>query len=64
MRPLETHVKLASHVWMYNRVKELLVQEGLLPRHASEENIRHAVSQWLDLVTSAEASDDPMALPH
>lgn len=61
MRPLETHVEMSSHLWMFNRVKELLTREGLLARHASEEEVRSAMSRWVEMVE--EASKDSL-IPH
>jgi hypothetical protein len=56
MRPLETHVEMSSHLWMFNRVKELLTREGLLARQASEEDVRAAMSRWIEMIE--EASKD------
>ena len=56
MRPLEMHVEMSSHLWMYNRVKELLTREGLLVRQASGEDVRAAMSRWIEVIE--EASKD------
>lgn len=56
MRPLEMHVEMSSHLWMYNRVKELLTREGLLVRQASGEDVRAAMSRWIEMIE--EASKD------
>lgn len=61
MRPLETHVEINSHLWMFNRVKELLTREGLLDRHASEEEVRAAMRRWIDMIE--EVSKDSL-IPH
>ncbi|PKU22883.1 hypothetical protein [Telmatospirillum siberiense] len=53
MRPLETHVEMSSHLWMFNRVKELLTREGLLSGHASEDEVRIAIGRWLEMVEEA-----------
>ena len=53
MRPLESHVEMSSHLWMFNRVKELLVREGLLGRHASEDEVRSAMGRWIEMVEDA-----------
>lgn len=62
MRPLETHVEMSSHLWMFNRVKELLTREGLIARNASDEDVRTAVARWMDMM--AEASRQGTTLPH
>jgi hypothetical protein len=38
---------------MFNRVKELLTREGLLARHASEEEVRAAMSRWIEMIEEA-----------
>ncbi len=53
MRPLESHVEMSSHLWMFNRVKELLTREGLLPPHATEDEVRTAMQRWLSMVEEA-----------
>jgi hypothetical protein len=50
------HVEMSSHLWMYNRVKELLTREGLLVRQASGEDVRAAMSRWIEMIE--EASKD------
>ncbi len=50
MRPLESHVEMSSHLWMFNRVKELLTREGLLSRHATDDEVRAAISRWVDMM--------------
>jgi hypothetical protein len=62
MRPLETHVEMSSHLWMFNRVKELLTREGLLNREASDQEVRTAVGRWTDMM--AEASKERSSLSH
>ena len=62
MRPLETQVPLTSHLWMFKRVKELLTQDGMLGRHPSDEEIRAAISRWLDIVSPKDDPSPPM--PH
>ena len=57
MRPLETQVEMSSHLWMFNRVKELLAREGLIVRDSSDEDVRIAVSQWMDMVTEAKKNE-------
>lgn len=61
MRPLETHLELSSHVWMYNRLREMLVREGMISDDASETELREAVAHWLNMVTLAQRGD---RLPH
>lgn len=53
MRPLETHLELSSHVWMYNRLREMLVREGMISEDASEVEMHQAVTSWLAMVTQA-----------
>lgn len=53
MRPLETHVEMSSHLWMFNRVKELLVREGLISRQASDDEVRAAVGRWMEMMSEA-----------
>lgn len=53
MRPLESHVEMSSHLWMFNRVKELLTREGLLDRHASEKEVRVAIGRWIEMIVEA-----------
>ena len=50
MRPLEMHVEMSSHLWMFNRVKELLTREGLLARQASDEDVRAAMCRWVEMI--------------
>lgn len=57
MRPLETHLELSSHVWMYNRLREMLVREGMIGDDASEPEIRQAIDSWLNMVTRAQRGD-------
>ncbi|MCC7167568.1 MAG: hypothetical protein IT565_08350 [Rhodospirillales bacterium] len=54
MRPLEMHVEISSHVWLLNRVKELLTREGLMPENASREEVRTALTAWVDFVAEAQ----------
>lgn len=53
MRPLENHVEMSSHLWMFNRVKELLTREGLLAQQASEEEVRAAIGHWIEMIEDA-----------
>lgn len=61
MRPLETHIEMSSHLWMFNRVKELLTREGMIDRNASDEDVRGAVSRWIDMVADASRDGTPLA---
>jgi hypothetical protein len=61
MKPLETHLEMSSHLWMFNRVKELLTREGLLTRYASEEDIRVAMNRWIEMV---EGANKDLMIPH
>ena len=54
MRPLETHLEMSSHLWMYNRVKELLTIEGMLSRHATDDEVRVAVNRWIEMMERAQ----------
>ncbi|MBI4967364.1 MAG: hypothetical protein HZC25_04515 [Rhodospirillales bacterium] len=54
MRPLEMQVEISSHVWLLNRVKELLTREGLMPENASREEVRTALTAWVDFVAEAQ----------
>ncbi len=60
MRPLETHVEMKSHLWMFNRVKELLVREGLLSQLASDEETRSAMARWIEMMEHANR-EKPLA---
>ena len=53
MRPLESHVEMSSHLWMFNRVKELLTRDGMLPPHATDDEVRSAMQRWLEMVEEA-----------
>ncbi len=57
MRPLESHLELSSHVWMYNRLREMLVREGMISDDASEPEIRQAVDAWLNMVSRAQLGE-------
>ncbi len=57
MRPLETHLELSSHIWMYNRLKEMLVREGILAEDADEDQLRQAVENWLDMIAAVKNRD-------
>jgi hypothetical protein len=57
MRPLETQVEMSSHLWMFNRVKELLTREGLIARDSSDDEMRAAVARWMDMVAEARKTD-------
>jgi hypothetical protein len=59
MRPLETHVEMSCHLWVLNRVKELLAREGMLTEPASPEEVKAAVMVWLDFI---EKSHHPGAV--
>lgn len=61
MRPLETHVEISSHLWMFNRVKELLTREGLLASHASEKDVRIAIGRWIEMI---EEANKESPVPH
>jgi hypothetical protein len=61
MRPLESHVEMSSHLWMFNRVKELLTRDGLLGPYASEEEVRVAMRRWIEMIE--EARKDSL-VPH
>lgn len=54
MRPLETHLEMSSHLWMYNRLREMLVHEGMIADDADDEQVRQAVSNWLDMIAIHE----------
>lgn len=54
MRPLESHLELSSHVWMYKRLKEMLVREGMICDDSSEDELRQALEAWLGMVTRAQ----------
>ena len=56
MRPLETQVEMSSHLWMFNRVKELLAREGLIARDSSDEDVQAAVTKWMEMVSEASKS--------
>jgi hypothetical protein len=47
---------------MFNRVKELLAREGLISTKSSEDEVRTAVSHWVDMM--AEASREGRTLAH
>lgn len=64
MKPMETHLELSRHVWMLNRVKELLMKEGILSDHATEEETKAAMTQWLDMVSAAKRAEDDEPLMH
>jgi uncharacterized protein (DUF1684 family) len=53
MRPLETHVEMTSHIWMFNRLKELLSREGWLPANPTDGQLRDALGRWIDMVEGA-----------
>ena len=53
MRPLESHVAMSSHLWMFDRVKELLTREGMLPAHATDDEVRSAMQRWVEMVEEA-----------
>jgi hypothetical protein len=46
---------------MFNRVKELLVHEGMLSRDATKEDLCKAVVRWVDWV---EGASKDMLLTH
>ena len=60
MRPLETHIEMSSHLWMFNRVKELLTREGLIARNASDEDVRCAVTRWMDMMAEVSREGTPL----
>lgn len=60
MRPLESHVDFQSHLWMFNRVKELLVRDGLLCQPASDEETRDAINRWIEMVEHAARETVPL----
>ncbi len=64
MRPLETHVELSSHLWMFNRVKELLTREGLLARDASDVDVKAAVARWVEMLADSHFQDADEIRPH
>jgi hypothetical protein len=39
---------------MYNRVKELLTREGMLSRHATDDEVRAAVNRWIEMMERAQ----------
>lgn len=53
MRPLESHVEISSHVWMYNRLRELLIREGLAAATSDEDEVKQAIGEWLKMVARA-----------
>jgi|GEM_PF-1416829 len=53
MRPLESHVEISSQLWMFNRVKELLLREGALSTESSDEEVCRAISHWSENMTQA-----------
>lgn len=53
MRPLESHVEISSHVWMYNRLRELLIREGMVAQSSDEDEIKAAIGEWLEMVARA-----------
>ncbi|MBF0333323.1 MAG: hypothetical protein HQL38_08890 [Alphaproteobacteria bacterium] len=53
MRPLESHVEISSHVWMYNRLRELLIREGMVVQSSDEEDVKAAIGEWLEMVARA-----------
>lgn len=57
MRPLESQVPLTSHVVMFNRIKELLMHEGLLSTDPSDDDVRHAINRWVTMVESAAKNE-------
>lgn len=57
MKPLETQLELSSHLWMYNRLKEMLVREGLIGADADDGQVREAVEGWLDMIAAAHERD-------
>lgn len=57
MRPLEMQLELSSHLWMYNRLKEMLAREGLIGDEADDGQIREAVQAWLAMVSAAQRRD-------
>jgi hypothetical protein len=42
---------------MYNRLREMLVREGMINDDASEPEIRQAVDNWLEMVARAQRGD-------
>ncbi|MTJ80884.1 MAG: hypothetical protein F8N37_07700 [Telmatospirillum sp.] len=60
MRPLETHVEISSHLWMFNRVKELLTREGMLRGDASDAEIRTALNRWIEMMEEASKHAMPV----
>lgn len=61
MRPLESQLELSSHVWMYNRLREMLVREGMIGDDADETEMRRAVESWLKMIAAAQGN---RRLPH
>jgi hypothetical protein len=61
MRPLEMHLELSSHVWMYNRLREMLMREGMIGEDPSDDEIRQAVDSWLQMVAMAQRGE---RVPH
>ncbi|MBF0306838.1 MAG: hypothetical protein HQL41_14430 [Alphaproteobacteria bacterium] len=53
MRPLESHVEISSHVWMYNRLRELLIREGMVAQGSDEDDVKAAIGEWLEMVARA-----------
>ncbi|MBF0167121.1 MAG: hypothetical protein HQL45_05770 [Alphaproteobacteria bacterium] len=53
MKPLETHLELSCHQALLSRVKEVLDREGFLPPHAGIEEVKSALSAWVDFVETA-----------
>lgn len=62
MRPLESHVELSSQLWMFNRVKELLLREGMIQPDCSDEELRFAITRWTEAM--ALASHGKSTLTH
>jgi hypothetical protein len=59
MRPWETHLELSSHLWVFNRVKELLAREGMLPPEATDQEVRAAIERWATMMSEATRQPPP-----
>lgn len=60
MRPLEMNLTMNTHFWLFERLKETLLREGLIAAEASDAEVRDAMSRWLDMVEKARKTQTAM----
>ena len=58
MKPLENQLEINSHLWMYNRVREMLSREGWLTGHSSDEDIGQAFGRWAERMAKVSRRRD------